>query len=198
MDLDTLNEAEGFFQLCLWQDAWDAMEGMHKGERHNPEVAHLRLRIAVELEDWEACERVANHVSSSPRVDLKRSAAQFFLDRARVHSDGGDSAEALRNFRKALSAWKGIRKEFTESENEGLGPELEQEESTSGHAAPPSERFVRLVRSLGPRRGSQRPDPMSSGHPNWKLPNRRVQNLRRYRPAGSRAGETGRSRSSER
>jgi len=168
MNLDILNRAEGFCALQLWQQAWDAMEELPRHEKADPEVSVLRLRIVGELAMWEAGEDVADQVSGSPRAELKRTAAQYFLDRARkIHRDGR-LAEARRNFRKALGAWRGITREFTERDLDGLGPMEEALESvaSSGRSeeseANREGSFGARFRSVGARGVRRGPPPPGS------------------------------------
>lgn len=121
MNFEVLNRAEGFCQLRLWSDAWDATEELAKIEKANPEVAALRLQIVTELAMWEIGEEVADFVGESPRIEFRRMAAQYFLDRAREIHGEGDHPEATRNFRKALDTWPGIKREFTEWDLVELG-----------------------------------------------------------------------------
>ncbi len=125
MNLDALNRAEGFCQLCLWQEAWNATEELQKCDKAHPEVAALRLRIVIKLAKWEVGEEVANMVSESPRIEFRRSAAQYFLGRAREIYLDGDRSEARFQFQKAINAWPGIDREFTERDRVELGPEEE-------------------------------------------------------------------------
>ena len=121
MNFEVLNRAEGLCQLQLWKDAWDATEELARIEKANPEVAALRLQIVTELALWEFGEEVADFVGESPRIEFRRMAAQYFLDRAREIHGEGDQPEARRNFRKALETWPGIKREFAEGEEVVLG-----------------------------------------------------------------------------
>ena len=124
MNLDLLNEAEGFCQLQLWKDAWDVTEKLAKYEKANPEVAALRLQIIIELALWEEGEEVADLLAESPAIENRRMAAQYFLDRARETHAAGDHPEANRQFRKSLEKWPGIRREFTARDSEIFGEDI--------------------------------------------------------------------------
>lgn len=124
MNLEVLNRAEGYCQLQLWKDAWDVIdEGLYNCEKAHPEVAQIRLRIVVELSMWERGEEVADHLSEGARIEFKRTAAQYYLNRARDIYREGDHPEARRHFRKAISAWPGIDREFTDRDLVELAPE---------------------------------------------------------------------------
>lgn len=123
MNLEVLNRAEGYCQLELWKDAWDAMEELYNCEKAHPEAAAIRLRIVVALSMWEKGEEVADHLSESARIEYKRKAAQYYLKRARVIFHEGDPPEARRHFQKAIGAWPGIDREFTDWDLVELAPE---------------------------------------------------------------------------
>lgn len=118
MNTALLNEAQGYFDLELWKEAWEATEKLAKYEKANPEVAALRLQIVVKLALWEKGEEVADLVGESPAIELRRLSAQYFLDRARDTYEEGDRPEAHRQFQKSIEKWPGIRREFTERDVE--------------------------------------------------------------------------------
>ena len=49
-----LKAAEGYFQLYMWQDAWDELEELDPKYRHLQPVITLRVLILNNLEKWEA------------------------------------------------------------------------------------------------------------------------------------------------
>ena len=48
-----LKAAEGYFQLYMWQDAWDELEELDPKYRHLQPVITLRVLILNNLEKWE-------------------------------------------------------------------------------------------------------------------------------------------------
>jgi len=49
----TLNAAQGFFQLGMWNESWDELEALAPETRHRPQVIILRVMIYNNLERWE-------------------------------------------------------------------------------------------------------------------------------------------------
>lgn len=121
--MDVLNRAEGYCSLHLYKDAWDTTERLHKLVKANPEIAELRLRIAVGLKRWDLGEEAADQVSEGNRIDLRLTAARYFLGRARKVHDEGNLLEGRRLFEKAEGAFKGIDRDYTDEDRRRWCPD---------------------------------------------------------------------------
>ena len=49
----TLNAAQGFFQLGMWNESWNELEALALETRHRPQVILLRVMIYDNLNRWE-------------------------------------------------------------------------------------------------------------------------------------------------
>jgi predicted Zn-dependent protease len=49
----TLNAAQGFFQLGMWNESWNELEALPPETRHRPQVILLRVMIYNNLKRWE-------------------------------------------------------------------------------------------------------------------------------------------------
>jgi tetratricopeptide (TPR) repeat protein len=49
----TLQAAQGYFQLEMWEDAWNELENLAPELRHYPQVILMRLLIFNNMERWE-------------------------------------------------------------------------------------------------------------------------------------------------
>jgi len=49
----TLNAAQGFFQLGMWNESWNELEALALETRHRPQVILLRVMIYNNLNRWE-------------------------------------------------------------------------------------------------------------------------------------------------
>ncbi len=57
---EILSEAEGYLELGMIEEAWEATENLEPLDRCEPLAAEMRLRIATAGEKWELGEALAN------------------------------------------------------------------------------------------------------------------------------------------
>lgn len=125
---DQLTRAEGFFELGMFEEAWNATEDLPPIDRVEPLVLELRLRVCTALSQWELGEHIANVlVSSAIEPEKCREAcARFYHARARFLCETGDNEGARLAMRAASDAWPDIRLELVD--DEWLGAALNGED----------------------------------------------------------------------
>lgn len=102
----TLREAEGFAELGLWQDAWDAIDELPPDERMKPAALRLRLEICSYLEAWEPGSAVAKLLSEGDETDRK-AAGCYYRELAKLYIAHGEIDSARVALRDRVSAWPG-------------------------------------------------------------------------------------------
>lgn len=102
------DEAGGYADLGLWQEAWDALEALPPEERATPAALRARLRCCPGLGSWDVGEYVAKLLSDGGKAD-RASAAAFYMLLAVYHAKSGNREPAEEAIGKAVSAWPEIR-----------------------------------------------------------------------------------------
>jgi hypothetical protein len=113
-----LTRAEGFFELGMFEEAWNETEELPPIDRTEPLVLELRLRILTALSQWELGESVAKILIPSPVEPDKcrETCARFHHARARYLCETGDNEAARLAMRAASDAWPEIRMELVDDE----------------------------------------------------------------------------------
>lgn len=101
-----ITRAEGYFELGMQQEAWDALEELPPIDRTDPLVLELKLRILTALSQWELGESVANVlITSAPEpARCRETCARFHHARARYLCETGDHEAARLAMRAASDA----------------------------------------------------------------------------------------------
>lgn len=100
----SIEVAEGFADLGLWQEAWDAIEDLDPDARMSARVWRVRLRCCVALESWDMGETLAELLAQSEEEPDLAVAAGYFHARA-VHLVKEDLAAAKEAVKRACAIW---------------------------------------------------------------------------------------------
>ena len=98
-DQRLIAEAEGYAELGLWPECWEAVESLPDYLRHARGAIRLRLRCCPALGAWELGEELAISLARGDGQD-KKLAAGFWLDWARACPSLGRTCVA-----SAIEAW---------------------------------------------------------------------------------------------
>lgn len=114
----TLTCAEGYFDLGMHDDAWNALEELPPADRTEPLVLALRLRILTALEHWELAEHIANVLASSTveTEKCRETVARFRHAYARSLCASGKVDAAKEQIHLAVEAWEPIRGDIVEDD----------------------------------------------------------------------------------
>ena len=104
----TITEAEGFTELAMWQDAWDAIEALDPEEKATPRALRCRLACCPQLGAWGIGEHVAGLLRDGRDAD-RIAAASFYHHSARRNIALGNRAEAKKAVTSAVEAWPACR-----------------------------------------------------------------------------------------
>lgn len=100
----TATEAEGFADLEMWEDAWDALEELPAAERALPAALRVRLRCCPALGAWEIGRHVAGVLRDGAEPD-RQAAARFFHAVALKWLAEGDQYAAGEAIKEAVKTW---------------------------------------------------------------------------------------------
>jgi hypothetical protein len=103
----TITEAEGFADLGMWEDAWEALDDAPGHERATPSALRVRLRCCAPLGAWGIGEEVAHLMGHSDKPEDLKMAADFWLDWGRY-----DPELAATCITAAISVWPECRAEI--------------------------------------------------------------------------------------
>ena len=119
---DRFEEATGYLDLGMCEDAWNVTEDLPPIDRVEPLVLELRLRILTAMEKWELGEGIANVLLSSAVEPQKcrKTVARFHHACARASWQSGDYDSARDQFRLAVDAWRDVRREFSDEDLNAL------------------------------------------------------------------------------
>jgi len=117
----TLSEAQGFADLGMWQDAWEAIEALPGSDRATPGVLRLRLRCCAHLDGWGTGSKIAKILEGGAEAD-RESAARFYLALAAREVTRGGIPLAKDAVCRAVTAWPQIR--LAVLDDPVLGPTL--------------------------------------------------------------------------
>lgn len=108
MNYCTITQAEGFAELGLWEDAWQAVEELPAEVRATPQSLRVRLRCCPALEAWEIGNHVANLLRDSDGLD-RECAARFFHELAKDHVRNERVEQVREAVAAAVDCWPEIR-----------------------------------------------------------------------------------------
>lgn len=116
--MPSLTTAEGYFDLGMFEDAWNVTEELPPIDRTEPLALELRLRILTGLSQWELGEHIANVLVSSAVKPQKcrETVAKFRHGYARYLCQTGMIVLAKEQIRLAVEAWEPIRKEIVDDD----------------------------------------------------------------------------------
>lgn len=114
----SVEEAEGFLELQMFEDAWNRLEEISPQHKSEASVLVLRLKILTALSQWDLGQEIANLLNQSlSKEDPNREfVARFYHARAGCCADSESYEEAREWMRKASEAWEDIRMELLEDE----------------------------------------------------------------------------------
>lgn len=101
----SIQRAEGFAELGMWQDCWEAINELSGGEKSGREAERLRLRCCGPLQAWDLGAKLAYRLGQR-LVEDRRAAAGFWLALGRA-----DFALAHDCISAAVNAWPECREE---------------------------------------------------------------------------------------
>jgi lipopolysaccharide biosynthesis regulator YciM len=104
----TVDQAEGFAELGLFQDAWDALEALPAEGRGLPAALRVRLACCPTLKAWNAGIHIADFLKDGNEPDRK-AAAKFFLELALKWVGEGDAYAAREAIKAAAKSWPDCR-----------------------------------------------------------------------------------------
>jgi len=105
----TLTEAEGYAELGLWQDAWEAIEELPGDLRAGVDSMRLRLRCCSKVGAWDIGAELACLLGEGKPPD-RRAAAAFWMALGRECIEDSETAQACID--AAINAWPNCRSEI--------------------------------------------------------------------------------------
>ena len=102
------DEASGFADLGMWQDAWEALEAMPADQRGTPEALRVRLRCCPGVGAWDIGEHLAGLLRDGDAIDREVS-ARFHHALAVYHARAGNVDAAKDAVRTASEVCPDIR-----------------------------------------------------------------------------------------
>ena len=113
-----LTTAEGYFDLGMFEDAWNATEELPPLDRVEPLVLELRLRILTATGQWDLGDHIANVLvcSDIEPEKCRETVARFRHAHARHLCESGLMVLAKEQVRLAVDAWEPIRAEIVEDD----------------------------------------------------------------------------------
>lgn len=107
----SVDEAEGFVDLGLYEEAWGTLDNLEPEQRTLPEVIRLRIQCAVGLERWSMVQTLADHLSCGADKDREAAGRAYLL--LAIVSTRVRKIEAAKEFvRLAIQAWPKLRVEI--------------------------------------------------------------------------------------
>lgn len=106
-----LNEALGYIELGLFQEAWEALDRLPPDEKTSPGVMRLRLPCAIHFQRWDMVETLAEVLRYGDRDDQVIAAATFKTLAVIACRDGRPKL-AKHYVRTAVQVFPGIRTEI--------------------------------------------------------------------------------------
>ncbi|MCW1885510.1 hypothetical protein OKA04_12290 [Luteolibacter flavescens] len=107
----SIEAAEGYIELGLFHDAWDALEDLEPAQKTMPAVIRLRLQCALGFERWMMVETLADLLAQGEESDREGAARAYHL--LVVVSLRVKRIETAKRFvAKAVEAWPAIRSEI--------------------------------------------------------------------------------------
>ena len=116
---ELIETATGYLELGTFEDAWETVENLPPEEKTTATVLDIRLRILTALAHWELGEHIADLLIHAGD-DHRKTVARFHHARARVLWQSGEFENSRSQFRKAVGAWKDVRREFSDDDLEAL------------------------------------------------------------------------------
>ena len=104
----TISEAEGFADLGLWQEAWEALEELSADQRATPAALRVRLCCCPARGAWEIGENVAGLLRDGDRLD-KACVAGFYHANARRLLEAGNRQGAADSIKAAVDTFPDCR-----------------------------------------------------------------------------------------
>ena len=104
----SIQEAEGFCELGLWKEAWDALDSLPPSAQSTREALRVRLACSPGLDRWDVGTDVAMLLEASATEDRK-AAAHFYQVFARESLRDGDQDCAESMALAAIEAWPGAQ-----------------------------------------------------------------------------------------
>ena len=110
MNSDLLQQAEGYLELGMLDESWEATETLEPLDRVEPLAVEMRLRIATAGEKWQLGEALANVLICSEIEPLRcrRTCARFHHANASRMIRDGLAEMGKAEIRKAVDAWPDI------------------------------------------------------------------------------------------
>ena len=100
----TITAAEGFAELGLHLDAWEALESLPPSWRTLPQVLVVRLMICTGLGKWELGSEIAK-LASPESLPSMREAGRFYLGHAVALWGAGDAPAARGAVARLVAVW---------------------------------------------------------------------------------------------
>lgn len=114
------SEAEGFADLGLWNEAWEALEALPADERSAPAALRVRLRCCPGVGAWEIGEHVAGLLRDGSDSD-KEVAGRFYHSLAAYHIRSKRVEAAKVAVRDASKVWPDLRESIlNDSDLDGI------------------------------------------------------------------------------
>ena len=104
----TITEVEGFADLGMFREAWEAMEELPPDHRTDPHALRIRLRCCPPVGAWDIGEHVAGLLRDGERLD-KACAAGFYHANARRLLETGNRQGAADNIKAAVATFPECR-----------------------------------------------------------------------------------------
>jgi len=111
----SVEAAQGYIELGLFQEAWEAIEELDTDERMTPLAIHIRLHCAIHFEKWDMTETLAALLTHGDEED-RLVAANTFKMLAVIACRLGDTQRARSCVTTAIEAYPDIRIEIIEDE----------------------------------------------------------------------------------
>jgi hypothetical protein len=104
----TTDEAEGYADLGMWIDAWNALRALPENEPFTPLARRIALRCAGPLKQWETGDLLAHELSEGCPED-RIAVATFRHFQAQMYVRVGNNLAASDAIEDALKVWPDYR-----------------------------------------------------------------------------------------
>jgi hypothetical protein len=99
----TLEEAEGYMELQMLEEAWSAIDDLPPEERYHPRAVRVRMYSAFGLKRFHMAEALALHLAS-PESDHKADASMVLHQLATIHARAGNGEKARELIKFSIQA----------------------------------------------------------------------------------------------